>query len=327
MESTLSSVTSAVASNATVAVNTDSASCYLFTNAYFEIDGSAAPYNVNATVNAICAIVATLANILVFSVIRKTTSLHLPSKMLLCSLILTDLGVGLVSQPSFAVFLIAKANNLPSIRCSCTIFFAVTTCILSSVSLVTITAISLDRYIAFCVHLRYREIVTAKRVCLVLVALWSFGVFYGCTWVWNTVLYSRLALVTFSVSFLVTSLAYTKIYRGLRNRRKLQMQDHGQVQIRQDSGSRLDLVQYRRSTSNMLWIYGLFIMCYLPYLCAMAVRQFVERTAFVQCILEFTVTIMLLNSCLNPFLYCFRLPEIRAEVLQTLRKIGGRPQQ
>ena len=77
------------------------------------------PYTMNAALNVFLAIVATFANVLVFGAVRHNTSLHLPSKLLLCSLILTDLGVALVVQPQFVTFLITKVKDLSAISCSC----------------------------------------------------------------------------------------------------------------------------------------------------------------------------------------------------------------
>ena len=56
------------------------------------------------------------------------------------------------------------------------------------------------------------------------------------------------------------------------------------------------------------------------YYCVGFVVGFHKHNVFTQCILEFSITLMYLNSCLNPFVYCFRLPDIRAKVRQTLRQ-------
>ena len=53
-----------------------STSCYQFTSDDFDAGGITIPHIVNATLNVPLAIVATLANILVFPAIRKSPSLH-----------------------------------------------------------------------------------------------------------------------------------------------------------------------------------------------------------------------------------------------------------
>ena len=95
----------------------------------------------------------------------------------------------------------------------------------SCVSLLIMVAISLDRYIALFFHLKYSKIVITKRVCVVLAINWSSAVFLTSTWLWNfTLFYSLFAC------FLVISVAYIKIYRGLRHRHGFQLQDQAHVQ-------------------------------------------------------------------------------------------------
>ena len=298
--------------------------CFPYSNVYFGTVGSTVPYAVNTSLNVPLAIVATLANILVFSAVRHSPSIRLPSKLLLCSLVLTDIGVGLVVQPLFVTFLVTKVNDSLASSCLFIKSSGFAGAMLSAVSLWTMAAISLDRYIALFFHFKHHEIVTTRRVYVLLASIWSYAGFYASTWLWKPILFYPLALLNIVVCFLVISVAYIKIYRGLRHQHGHQVQDQAQ----QQTGNTLDLAKYRRSASSMLWIYGLFILCYLPFLCATFVIAFLTHNAFIGCIEEFTVTIVFLNSCLNPFVYCFRLPEIRAGVLQTLRNIGGQsPQQ
>ena len=142
--------------------NHNSDFCYFYPNVYFETITSTVPYTANAALNVFLAIVATFANVLVFGAVRHNTSLHLPSKLLLCSLILTDLGVALVVQPQFVTFLITKVKDLNAISCSCINSLLFSTFILSCVSLLIMVAISLDRYSALFFHLKYSKIVTTK---------------------------------------------------------------------------------------------------------------------------------------------------------------------
>ena len=306
--------------NQTTKHNRDSS--YPCRSVNFETGNSIVPYIVNASLNVPLAIVATFANVLVFAAVRHSPSIRLPSKLLLCSLVLTDLGVGLVVQPLFVTFLFTKVKESLSISCFFLRSYSSTATMFLCVSLLTMAAISVDRYIALFFHLKYHEIVTTRRVCAVLAIVWSFALFYGSTLFWNTSLLIFLPFPVFFVCFLIICVAYIKIYRGLRHQHGFEVQDQAQVQAEQQAGNTLDLAKYRRSTSSMLWIYGLFILCYMPFFCVYFVLVFrPPNYVFVQCIFEFTRTIVYLNSCLNPFVYCFRLPEIRVKVLQTLRKM------
>ena len=302
--------------------------CHPYTNSVLETVETTLPYTMNAFLNVLLAIVAIFANVLVFSAVRHSTSIRLPSKLLLCSLVLTDVGVGFVVQPQLATFLITKMRDSLPISCFFRKSFASTGAMLTCVSLLTMAAISLDRYIALFFHLNYHEIVTTRRVCVVVAIIWSFAAFFASIWFWSIELSTYLNLFGISVCLVVTSVAYIKIYRKLHLQHGHQVQNQAQVQARQQPRNTLDLAKYRRSASSMLWIYGLSILCYLPYFSVGFVVGFFKHNAFIECIFEFSMTLMYLNSCLNPFVYCFRLPDIRAKVRQTLRKMCGlSPQQ
>ena len=77
--------------------------------------------------------------------LHKDTSIHPPSKLLYRNLAITDLCVGAIAEPLRAAY--------------CT-------------SLVTLTAISVDRLLALLLGLRYRQVVTLKRTCLIAIAGW-----------------------------------------------------------------------------------------------------------------------------------------------------------
>ena len=108
--------------------------CFQFTSIYFETGSSTVPYIVNASFNVFMALVTTVANILVLSAIRKNTSLHLPSKLLLGNLVLTDLGAGMAVQPMFVTFLVGKVKGFSDI-CFTYALFGITASILACVSL------------------------------------------------------------------------------------------------------------------------------------------------------------------------------------------------
>ena len=119
MEFTESTENLTIANDSEMSSNHDERECVWIASIYFEIGTSTVPYTVNTVLNALLCIVATLANILVLSAIRKARSHHLPSRLLLGSLVFTDLGVSLVVQPLFVAFLIAKIKDFSAMRCFC----------------------------------------------------------------------------------------------------------------------------------------------------------------------------------------------------------------
>ena len=61
--------------------------------------------------NMFLFITAFLGNAVILAALRKESSLHSPSKLLLRSLATTDLCVGLISQPLYVTFLMSIVNE------------------------------------------------------------------------------------------------------------------------------------------------------------------------------------------------------------------------
>ena len=118
-------------------------------------------------VNILLSLTAFLGNALILVALQKESSLHSPSKLLYRCLAATDLCVGLVIQPLAATYWMSVVHEDWSL---CRYAFDaayITGFALCSVSLLTLTAISVDRLLALSLGLRYRQVVTLKRTYIV----------------------------------------------------------------------------------------------------------------------------------------------------------------
>ena len=123
-----------------------------------------------STIHILLSLTAILGNSLILVALRKESSLHPPSKVLYRCLATTDLLVGLIVHPLAVIHWMSFIHEDWG-RCRWTnhaIFIAGYA--LCSVSLLTMTAISADRLLALLLGLRYRQIVTVKRIHAVLIA-------------------------------------------------------------------------------------------------------------------------------------------------------------
>jgi len=121
-----------------------------------------------------------MLNIVTIHAIRKTSSLPNPLKALLLSLAVSDVGAGLLCQPFYTSLLVKwlQQNNL---GCNTYIIFEVIGCVFFLASFLGVVAISVDRFFAIHLHLRYRELVTHKRVVAVVISKWALSVFLPLT--------------------------------------------------------------------------------------------------------------------------------------------------
>ena len=112
------------------------------------------------SLNIFLAFTATLGNILILIALHKVSSIHPPTKFLLRCLAMTDFCVGVIVQPLFAAFLMGIASGNWRIIYLTLSVFDFTFC---GFSFATATAISVDRFLALLLGLRYRHTVTLRR--------------------------------------------------------------------------------------------------------------------------------------------------------------------
>ena len=138
-----------------------------------------------SALNIFLSITAFLGNTLILVALHKETSLHPPSKLLYRNLAITDLCVGIITEPLAVTYLTSVVNRRWDICYYATraaAFFGNT---LGAVSLLTLTAISLDRLLALLLGLRYRQVVTLKRTCITVISFWILSIFGASSIFWN----------------------------------------------------------------------------------------------------------------------------------------------
>ena len=141
-----------------------------------------------AALNFLFSITASLGNILILIALRKVTSIHPPTKLLFQCLAITDLGVGLISQPLMATLMLLVDNiDIEILNIMFSHLLSSLSLTFCGVSVFASTALSVDRLsLALLLGLGYRHVVTLKRVravlacvcvtALLIVLLWNFRV-------------------------------------------------------------------------------------------------------------------------------------------------------
>ena len=254
-----------------------------------------------SAVNILLSITALLGNSLILVALRRVSSLHPTSKLLYRCLATTDLLVGLVSQPLYATYWMSIVyehwNLCPYIRDAAFI----TSYGLSGVSLSTVAAISVDRLLVLLLGLKYQQTVTLKRTRNVLATFWvisnvaaSYYILDGRITFW----YGRIFLPSYLV---ISFVSYTKIFRALSHR-QVQVQDHVLQQPSQPSA--LNTARYNKA---VYMLYG--------------IMEILIGYARYSVVIWGTATVLVyFNSTLNPFLYCWKINEVRQAVKQTIRQ-------
>ena len=273
-------------------------------------------YIANSVFCAIPAIATTMANLCILISIWRTSYLHTPSNDILFSLALSDLGVGLLAQPVAVVNTVAKIRGVINTACISGAAVAALSTYLCGVSLLSVTAVSIDRYLTLHLHLRYKQLVTNKRVIALLVLTWLLVALVLLTWLWYPQFISGLVIAVGCICIFTTSACFFRIYLVLRYHfRQISIQTQPKTENQESNGA-LNLTHYRKSVLGMFMVYLVLLLCYLPFIsvaCVVAV-QGINTTN--RLLFELTRTLVYTNSAINPFIYCWRLQDIRTAVLQ-----------
>ena len=271
-----------------------------------------------SAVNTLFSITAILGNSLILLALHKESSLHPPSKLLYRCLATTDLLVGLVSQPLYVTYWMSLVHKHWSLCRYAREAIVISSYVLCGVSLLTMTAISVDRLLAMLLGLRYKEIVTLRRTYIILAIVWVTCLVTGLFFLLNYSITFWCILIGIPFWLLISIAAYTKIFRALRHH-QAQIQDHAQQQPSHPNA--MNMARYRKAVYSALWVQLALVVCYLPfYTVETVISLSKERFPNFIVIRRMTVVLVFFNSTLNPFLYCWKISEVRRAVKQTIRQ-------
>ena len=273
-----------------------------------------------SVLNILQSITAILGNTLILVALHKESSLHPPSKLLLRCLATTDLGVGVITEPLYVTYLMSVVNqrwNICRYAFTATLIAGYT---LGSVSLLTLTAISVDRLLALLLGLRYKQVVTLKRTYMIVVSFWVFCTVFATMYLLNYFITLWFSYIVLSLCLVTSIFSNTRIFLTLRHQ-QTQVQDH--VQQGQPSQTiSLNIARYRKAVSSALWVQLTLVICYLPYGISKAWASHTEISSSVILVIHFTLSLVYLNSSLNPILYCWKIREVRQAVKDTISQIS-----
>ena len=272
---------------------------------------------ISLSVNAILSLFALFGNMLILIALQKVSSLHPPSKLLFRCLSTTDLCVGLITQPLTIVYRATLENKNWSGSCGISEGLAHTSnAVMCGESITILTAISVDRLLALMLGLRYRQVVTLKRVRLFVIYSWIQSLAFPLTYLWDKRLFYIWGSAWIFFCLTISTCCYLKIYMIIRHQ---QAQVGDQTQGNSLGASAINMARYKKTVTSALWIHSALLICYLPYTIATVVTTF--HGSLSDIVWSATGLLVFLNSTLNPFLYCWKIREVRQAAKNTIRNI------
>lgn len=266
-----------------------------------------------AAVSGVVALVTVPCNILVCLVILRSPprlkNLRTPFTYFILNLALTDLLVGAATEPISVVYHLMEARSVSSpslVRLLQVLYFL--TC---TVSVLSILALTLERFYAISKPFKYRQSVTNSRVFLASGMIWILSP--GFITPYFVMGYRVFSLVFANVVILITLCtviyAYFKIIKTIQGRKN----------IRQDSlqglfiANRQVTLYEEKLTRTFTSILILFAICYVTPCLLIYTMNLCTKCSCdtIHWLRDSTFLAVTCNSAINPFLYAWRLPSFR----------------
>ena len=283
------------------------------------------PLIINCVLNSFLSYTTITLNTLTILALRRTSHLSKTLKMLLLNLAVTDLGVGLLAQPSYVVYLVmiiqGKTQTFTS-EITLQIVY-ITGKFLSYVSFFGVVALAADRFLSIYLHLRYQELVNyIKRVLAVVVSIWILSAILALIFSLRPQIEFFISVPMETVCYLATASFYLKIYLLVRRHKTQILTQRIQV-TQEETDNEANAAKLRKSATGTFYLYLVFVACYVPRLCIMTIiKSARERTALVIHLRLYTFTLVFLNSSLNPLIYCWKMRHVGKAIKVILHNLA-----
>ncbi|XP_034253737.1 lysophosphatidic acid receptor 3-like [Thrips palmi] len=199
------------------------------------------------------------------------------------------------------------------------------------ISVCTLGAISIDRYVAVIHSLRYQEYMTRRRACGIISLTWVVGLVSASSlFLWNhfeagkpcldTVIPKRLMVflvaplhvLVLSV-ILVAHIRIRQEIKRMRARRKEHEKSIWGAQVQRGS---------IKSMRAVVLVIGCYVVCYVPFTCVLGARLMGVRSPGMDMAFQILCTVINLNPMLNPFIYSWKNASVRTALRQFFDKVA-----
>ena len=164
----------------------------------------------------------------------------------------------------------------------------------------------------------YKETVTLRRTYIILAIVWVANLISNLFSHLNFRITFWCSIIGISSCLVISIASYTKIFRAL-NHHQAQIQDFAQQPPSQPNV--LNMTRYRKAVYSALWVQLALVVCYVPqFTVGIMISLSKKRFSNLFILHGMANVLVFFNSTLNPFLYCWKISEVRRAVKQTIRQ-------
>lgn len=281
------------------------------------------------------AVSCCLGNLLVILALWTSKSIRLPTFCLIVSLAVADFLVGCVAIPLAVVV----DGRVETSFHTC-LFISCVVILLTLVSVLSLLAIAVDRYLRVYIPLRYKRTITQRHSCLVVAGCWlvavplSFTPMFG----WynhenvpesdnSTIVCQFIAVIPMSylvhfnfflctlTPLLVMTVLYCCVFFTIRGNLREKPGNGAQTQ------SQSYLIKEKQLAGSLSLVLSLFALCWIPLHIINCFIYFGDPNNVPKIVIYVGILLSHANSAVNPVVYAFRIQKIREAYLKIWNRL------
>ena len=250
--------------------------------------------------------------------IDPNKDLKSPFNYFVANLAISDLVVGFVVDPMSVAFHVSEgvAREYPTDL----VYLHIPYFISCTASVLSLAALTVDRFLAITSPLSYRTKLNPKRAGFVAAGIWAFSLSFP--FIYLVTGYLTYAFVfahtVIIATFLIMLLTYLKIFRVFRDQVK---QWDSLDQSDEDNHAKRQAVRWEQKvTKTFMIVLALFLACYLPSCICIYITNLCSSCSctFIHWARDVHFLLILANSGVNPFVYAWRFENFRKAIAKLL---------
>ena len=285
-----------------------------------------------------------VGNLTVILAVIKFQKLRTSMNTLIASLAFSDMLVGFPTVPLYVGFYI-RDDVLRAYKYMCMFRFASVVTSMSG-SIISLTCVSLDRYIAVIHPLHYPTIMTRQRVRRILFGIWTYAFAASIlpsigVNVWQEgmpcefftalpKLYTIFVVpVVLATCLLLSVSMYIAVFRVAKQHRQRMKKRNMNRAFKSDIAGR-NIEREARTAKMMAFVLLLFLVFWFPFLVTSLLKYLPFARDALETAKRFGVTFAMTNSVINPIIYCWLKKDFRIAFQKllcciTVKRNRGKP--
>ena len=265
-------------------------------------------------INSITCPFTVLLNVLVIMAVKRRPRLQSNTNILLACLAVTDALTGLITQPSFILWKIFQLLGISNFETTMRVFHNSSLRTVSICSCLLLMLVTCERLIAIKFTMYYPYVVIKQNIKVTVIVFWIFSISLEVLSLTNQkIALSVLVGLVLNLCVLFVTFSYVMLYRETRRHQKMIKTQ----QLPQEEVERF--VKESKALKTTVYVVGAVLLCLLPAAITHVFKvsgQMLWQPSLFFVFTPWIRTCGMLNSLLNPLVYCWRQKEIRKFVFR-----------